>query len=70
MRENRTEYVFLPDLSDASCMVGDISLSDFMVVVRERLLAKEVLKARRKQSLFFDFIIVVRRFCYDKCRTT
>ena len=69
MRENRTEYVFLPDLSDASCMVGD-GLSDFMVVVRERLLTKEVLKARRKQSLFFDFIIVVRRFCYDKCRTT
>ena len=58
MRENRTEYVFLPDLSDASCMVGDISLSDFMVVVRERLLAKEVLKARRKQSVFLILLLL------------
>ena len=58
MRENRTEYVFLPDLSDASCMVGD-GLSDFMVVVRERLLTKEVLKARRKQSLFFLILLLL-----------
>lgn len=47
VRVNRTEYIFSPDLSDASCMVGD-GLTDFMVVVRERLLTEKDLKARRK----------------------